>query len=117
MPETPKDPMQAVAFARITATELTRDAREQAEACRQGAATLTELTNMLIQMNCLLRDANIADPICKCIANIADGAYAISVTVQHASERLLAHAEGWAREEQVWKTIMDQTTPTPEVKP
>lgn len=112
MTETPKqDPMQAVAFALITATELGQDARQQTEMCQQGLATLTTLVDSLAQLAGLLDQ-----PARGALLNIVEGARAVGVGFQHVSERFVAHAEGWERERKVWQTIMDGAAQAPTVE-
>jgi hypothetical protein len=112
MAETPQqDPMQAVAFARITATELGQDAREQAEACQQGLATLTMLVDALAHLAEL-----IPPPAGGALMTIVAGTRAVGVGLQHVGERFAAHAEGWEREQKVWQAIMDGAAPAPVVE-
>lgn len=119
MPEIPQqqDPMQAVAFARITATELGKDARLESESCLSNSANLTVLADTLNKL-CevfagaipLVLDATMLANVHRALTSISEGTRAVGVGVQHAGERFAAHAEGWERESTVWQAIMERGT-------
>jgi hypothetical protein len=144
MAETPQDPMQAAAYARVVANELALDAQEQANNCAQGGDVIKMLAESMTALGELVCDGPVyraialqlaekhgvdvaaivkanpgpAQEVRAAFASIVESARAIGLGLDELQRRFLAHGEGWTREALVWERLMTPVaTPPSENKP
>jgi hypothetical protein len=112
MAEPPKDPMQAVAYARVLAAELASDALEQASTCRLAAATQKTAVDSIAGL------ANvIGGEVGQVLGLLVTALRGAGEGLEQAHVRFQAHAEAWEREEKVWQSLMEPAAAPSAEKP